>query len=125
MAAREQDGSGDFKSIQAAVNPMLNKYDERYVIYVRASRYVNITMEKVNLLMYGDGQRKTMVSVNENYVDGFTAINTATFSKQNQATSSSSNQPQFLLLLLYFLYMYLIAPASALKHILIMKDGRD
>ncbi|WOK93531.1 pectinesterase/pectinesterase inhibitor 28 [Canna indica] len=72
----------------------------KYVIYVRASRKM---IEKVNLLMYGDGQRKTMVSMNENYVNGFTTINTATFNKQNQAASSSSNQPQLLLLLLLLL----------------------
>ncbi|CAD5180406.1 unnamed protein product [Musa acuminata subsp. malaccensis] len=77
-----QDGSGDYKTINAALNAMPKKYTGRYVIYVKAGIYkenVLVTKDKVNVFMYGDGPRKTVVTGSKNNVDGVQTMNTATF----------------------------------------------
>ncbi|PKU70479.1 pectinesterase-like [Dendrobium catenatum] len=80
-----KDGSGQFKSINAALNAMPKTYRGRYVIYVKAGIYVEkVTVEKnkPNLLIYGDGPRKTIVTGRLNYAEGVGTFKTATFSVQ-------------------------------------------
>ncbi|XP_058083008.1 pectinesterase-like [Magnolia sinica] len=77
-----KDGSGNFKSINDALKAMPKKYSGRYVIYVKAGVYVeNVIVEKdmINVFMYGDGPRKTLVTGKKNYVDGTPTYQTATF----------------------------------------------
>ncbi|RWW44142.1 hypothetical protein BHE74_00050127 [Ensete ventricosum] len=77
-----QDGSGDYKTINAALNAMPKEYTGRYVIYVKAGTYkenVIVTKDKVNVFMYGDGARKTVVTGSKNNVDGVQTMDTATF----------------------------------------------
>ncbi|URE13453.1 pectinesterase [Musa troglodytarum] len=82
-----QDGSGDYKTINAALDAMPKKYTGRYVIYVKAGTYkenVLVTKDKANVFMYGDGPRKTVVTGSKNNVDGVQTMNTATFAAEGQ-----------------------------------------
>jgi pectinesterase inhibitor-like protein len=56
----------------------------RYVIYVKEGvyeEYVTITKNMVNVTVYGDGSKKSIVTGNKSFVDGTTTFKTATFSK--------------------------------------------
>lgn len=58
------DGSGQYKSIQAAVNAAPTS-GARWVIYIKAgtySEYVNVPKGKTNLMMYGDGPGLTIIT---------------------------------------------------------------
>ncbi|KAF3780449.1 putative pectinesterase/pectinesterase inhibitor 28 [Nymphaea thermarum] len=77
-----KDGTGQFKTINDALNAMPKTYVGRYVIYVKAGIYneqVLMDKSKVNVLMYGDGPRRTIVSGSKNFVDGVQTFKTATF----------------------------------------------
>lgn len=77
-----QDGSGDFKTISDALNAMPKKSKSRYVIHVKAGLYkenVIVTKDMVNVFMYGDGPRKTLVTGSKNWKDGTPTFQTATF----------------------------------------------
>lgn len=77
-----KDGSGQFKTITDAVNAMPKTYVGRYVIYVKAGIYneqVFLDKSKVNVFMYGDGPRATIVSGSKNFIDGVQTFKTATF----------------------------------------------
>lgn len=77
-----QDGSGTYKTISAALNAMPKKHPGRHVIYVKAGIYkeqVMVTKDMVNVFMYGDGPRKTIVTGSKNNVDGTQTFQTATF----------------------------------------------
>jgi pectinesterase len=77
-----KDGSGQFKSVQDAVNAYPKNQQGRYVIYVKAGVYdeiVMITKEKVNIFMYGDGPKNSRVTGRKSFADGITTMKTATF----------------------------------------------
>lgn len=77
-----KDGSGDFTTISDALAAMPKKYSGRYVIYVKTGVYketVMVTKKMVNVTMYGDGSRKTIVTGSKNFVDGVRTFQTATF----------------------------------------------
>ncbi|KAG0469518.1 hypothetical protein HPP92_016218 [Vanilla planifolia] len=77
-----KDGSGDFRTINGALNAMPKKYTGRYVIYVKSGIYkehVVMGKEKANVTIYGDGSRKSIVTGNLNWVDGVQTSQTATF----------------------------------------------
>ncbi|KAJ3677347.1 hypothetical protein LUZ60_003071 [Juncus effusus] len=78
-----KDGSGQFKTIQAAINAAPQKNKGRYVIYVKAGVYDEIVLipkEKNNIYMYGDGAKKTRVTGKRSFGTGYNTQNTATFS---------------------------------------------
>ncbi|KAM0936374.1 putative pectinesterase [Dioscorea sansibarensis] len=80
-----QDGSGDYKTINQALKNLPKKYRGRFVIYVKAGRYrekVVIEEWMTNIMMYGDGSRKTVITGNSYKDDksGSTTFNSATFS---------------------------------------------
>ncbi|XP_020577108.1 pectinesterase-like [Phalaenopsis equestris] len=78
-----KDGSGHFKSINDALNAMPKVYRGRYVIYVKAGVYyekVTVEKHKPNVLIYGDGPRKTIVTGRLNYAEGVGTYKTSTFS---------------------------------------------
>ncbi|KAG0497651.1 hypothetical protein HPP92_002342 [Vanilla planifolia] len=80
-----KDGSGQFKTINDALKAMPKKYSGRYVIYVKAGIYnekVIVEKDKPNLLIYGDGPRKTIVTGRLNFAEGVGTFKTATFSVQ-------------------------------------------
>jgi len=77
-----KDGSGDYKTISGALAAMPEKYKGRYVIYVKEGIYeetVTVTKKMVNVTMYGDGSRKSIIAGSKNFVDGLTTFKTATF----------------------------------------------
>lgn len=77
-----KDGSGDFKTINAALAAIPKDHRGRYVIYVKAGIYqenVIVTKNMVNVFMYGDGSRRSIVSGHKNFVDGTPTFQTATF----------------------------------------------
>ncbi|XP_010932334.1 putative pectinesterase/pectinesterase inhibitor 45 [Elaeis guineensis] len=77
-----KDGSGDFKTISEALARMPKKYEGRYFIYVKEGVYeetVVVDKKMVNVTMFGDGSRKTIVTGSKNYVDGTRTYQTATF----------------------------------------------
>lgn len=84
-----QDGSGQYKTIKAAVNAhpgLKNKnYNGRYVIFIKAGiykEYVLIPKNARNILMYGEGMGKTVVTGNKSNRGGVQSTqDTATFSK--------------------------------------------
>ncbi|KAM7493817.1 hypothetical protein LguiB_028426 [Lonicera macranthoides] len=76
------DGSGDFKSITEALGKVPKKSTRRFVIYVKKGEYLeNVILDKSlwNVMVYGDGTGKTIVSGSLNFVDGTPTYFTATF----------------------------------------------
>ncbi|KAE8671248.1 beta-glucosidase family protein [Hibiscus syriacus] len=68
-----KDGSGQFRTIAAALAAAPKKSAVRHVIYVKAGIYDEyITLDKslTNILMFGDGPRRTIVTGRKNFVDG-------------------------------------------------------
>ena len=80
-----KDGSGQFKTIQAALDAYPKKnLTGRYVIYIKAGvydEYITINKNMPNILMYGDGLTKTIVTGKKNYRDGVKTMRTASFCK--------------------------------------------
>ncbi|KAL3511558.1 hypothetical protein ACH5RR_024275 [Cinchona calisaya] len=77
-----KDGSGDFRTISAAVAKIPKKSKTRFVIYVKAGVYnEKVTLDKSlwNVMMYGDGKTQTIVTFNDNFVDGTPTFETPTF----------------------------------------------
>ncbi|CAD5167599.1 unnamed protein product [Musa acuminata subsp. malaccensis] len=77
-----KDGSGDFTTISDALAKIPMKYEGRYVIYVKAGVYeeqVVVDKNMINVTMYGDGSRKTIVTGSKNFVDGTKTFQSATF----------------------------------------------
>ncbi|GLT59985.1 hypothetical protein SLA2020_327780 [Shorea laevis] len=75
------DGSGTYTSINDAVAAVPKKNNTRFVIYVKAGTYketVTLDKNKWNVMMYGDGQTKTIVSGSLNFIDGTPTFATAT-----------------------------------------------
>ncbi|XP_074557748.1 pectinesterase/pectinesterase inhibitor-like [Curcuma longa] len=88
-----QDGSGNFKTINSALNAMPKKNTGRYVIYVKAGvykEYVMVTKDMNQVFMYGDGPRNTIVTGSKNFVDGVGTMNTATFAVVGQGFIAKS-----------------------------------
>ncbi|KAJ7963362.1 Pectinesterase [Quillaja saponaria] len=76
-----QDGSGDFKTITEAVAAVPKKSKTRFVIYVKEGKYLeNVILDKSkwNVMMYGDGKTKTIISGRLNFIDGTPTFATAT-----------------------------------------------
>lgn len=79
-----QDGSGQFKSITDAINSYPAGSTTRFVIYVKAGVYteqVLVPKTHANILMYGDGQDKTVVTGKKSFAGGVNTFNTAPFGK--------------------------------------------
>lgn len=56
----------------------------RYVVYVKEGVYdetVTVTKKMLNVTMYGDGQQKSIITGNKNFVDGVRTFQTASFGK--------------------------------------------
>ncbi|XP_062105067.1 pectinesterase-like [Humulus lupulus] len=78
-----KDGSGQYKTIAAALAAYPKNHRGRYVIYVKAGiydEYITVTKEQVNVFMYGDGPRKTIVTGRKSFRDGVSTFKTASFS---------------------------------------------
>lgn len=78
------DGSGKFRTIKDAIASYPKGFKGRYIIYVKAGvydEYITIPKQAINILMYGDGPTKTIVTGHKNFVDGVKTMQTATFGK--------------------------------------------
>ncbi|KAB2025818.1 hypothetical protein ES319_D06G175100v1 [Gossypium barbadense] len=76
------DGSGNVLTINDAVKLVGKKNESRFVIYVKEGKYVeNVILDKHmwNVMIYGDGKTKTLISGSHNFVDGTPTFATATF----------------------------------------------
>ncbi|CAL1376276.1 unnamed protein product [Linum trigynum] len=82
-----QDGSGNFTTIAKAVEGIPKKSLWKYIIYIKQGTYKeNVILDKHrwNVLVYGDGKDKTIVSGSLNFVDGTPTFDTATFAVQGK-----------------------------------------
>ncbi|KAK6126678.1 hypothetical protein DH2020_039573 [Rehmannia glutinosa] len=75
------DGSGNYRTVAAAVAAAPSGSSRRYVIRIRAGVYrenVEIPRSKTNLMFVGDGRTSTIITGSRNVVDGSTTFNSAT-----------------------------------------------
>ncbi|KAL7133324.1 hypothetical protein ABFS83_12G133000 [Erythranthe nasuta] len=75
------DGSGNYRTVAAAVAAAPERSSRRYVIRIKAGVYrenVEIPKSKTNLMFVGDGQATTIITGSRNVVDGSTTFNSAT-----------------------------------------------
>ncbi|KAK4380166.1 hypothetical protein RND71_002028 [Anisodus tanguticus] len=78
-----KDGSGQYNTIAAAVAAYPKNLKGRYIIYVKAGiydEYITVTKDQVNIFMYGDGPRKTIVTGQKYNRDGVSTYQSASFS---------------------------------------------
>ncbi|TKV96599.1 hypothetical protein SEVIR_9G438600v4 [Setaria viridis] len=75
------DGSGDFKTINAALAKVPTKSATAYVMYVKAGtykEYVSVPRNVTNLVVVGDGATKTVVTGSKSFAMNITTKDTAT-----------------------------------------------
>ncbi|KAI4355357.1 hypothetical protein L6164_004138 [Bauhinia variegata] len=75
------DGSGNFKTVSAAVAAAPQGSSKRYVIRIKAGVYrenVEVPKKKTNIMLLGDGRTTTIITGSRNVVDGSTTFNSAT-----------------------------------------------
>jgi pectinesterase len=92
------DGSGDHKTVSAAVAAAPDNSKTRYVIRIKAGVYrenVDVTKKKKNIMFLGDGRTSTIITASRNVVDGSTTF--------NSATVGTYVQLQYLFLFFYFI----------------------
>ncbi|KAI3521307.1 hypothetical protein L1887_10769 [Cichorium endivia] len=76
-----KDGSGDVTTINDAMAKVPMKSNRRFVIYIKEGEYLeNVVLDKSywNVMIYGDGMDKSIVSGSLNKVDGVGTFKTAT-----------------------------------------------
>ncbi|KZV41483.1 pectinesterase/pectinesterase inhibitor 28-like [Dorcoceras hygrometricum] len=76
-----QDGSGQFKTIGAAISTVPKKNNQTFVIFVKAGLYketVIIPKKVNNIVLIGEGPDKTRITGNKNFADGTQTFHTAT-----------------------------------------------
>lgn len=84
-----KDGSGQYKTVLDAINAYPKGHTGRYVIYVKAGvydEYITVDKKKPNILLYGDGPTKTVITGSKNFVDGWKTMRSATFCKFSSFT---------------------------------------
>lgn len=80
-----KDGSGQFRTIDAALAAYPKNNKGRYTIYVKAGiydEYITVGKDQVNVFMYGDGPRKTIVTGRKCNTMGIGTMQTASFGIQ-------------------------------------------
>ena len=78
------DGSGDYKTVSAAVAAAPEKSSKRYIIRIKAGVYrenVDVGKKKTNIMFLGDGRSNTIITGSKNVVDGSTTFHSATVGK--------------------------------------------
>ncbi|MED6131231.1 hypothetical protein PIB30_007921 [Stylosanthes scabra] len=78
-----QDGSGQFKTVLEGINSYPKNFQGRYVIYVKAGvydEYITVDKKFKNMLIYGDGNTKTIITGRKNFHEGTKTMRTSTFS---------------------------------------------
>lgn len=75
------DGSGNYKTVSAAVAAAPDNAKTRYIIKIKAGVYrenVEVTKKKKFIMFLGDGRSNTIITGNKNVVDGSTTFKSAT-----------------------------------------------
>ncbi|XP_019430276.1 PREDICTED: pectinesterase-like [Lupinus angustifolius] len=75
------DGSGNFKTVSAAVAAAPEKSSKRFVIRIKAGVYrenVEVPKKKTNIMFLGDGKTNTIITGSRNVKDGSTTFHSAT-----------------------------------------------
>ncbi|XP_047335890.1 probable pectinesterase/pectinesterase inhibitor 21 [Impatiens glandulifera] len=75
------DGSGDVKTIAAALLRVPKKNKTPFVIHIKAGiyqEYLEIGRKMSNVVLIGDGPTKTRITGNKNFVDGINTFRTST-----------------------------------------------
>lgn len=75
------DGSGNYKTVSAAVAAAPQDSTKRYVIRIKAGVYrenVDVPKKKKNIMFLGDGRSNTIITASKNVQDGSTTFNSAT-----------------------------------------------
>ncbi|XP_030971503.1 pectinesterase-like [Quercus lobata] len=75
------DGSGNYKTVSAAVAAAPDNSKTRYIIKIKAGVYrenVEVTKKKKFIMFLGDGRSNTIITGNKNVVDGSTTFKSAT-----------------------------------------------
>ncbi|KAL1188998.1 putative pectinesterase/pectinesterase inhibitor 13 [Cardamine amara subsp. amara] len=88
-----KDGSGNFTTINDALKAMPEKYEGRYIIYIKQGVYdesVIVDKKKANLTMVGDGSQKTIVTGNKSHAKKIRTFLTATFVAQGEGFMAQS-----------------------------------
>ncbi|KAJ4834586.1 Pectinesterase/pectinesterase inhibitor U1 [Turnera subulata] len=78
------DGSGDYRTVSAAVKAAPSKSKTRYIIRIKAGVYkenVEVPKDKHNIMFLGDGRKTTIITGSRNVVDGSTTFHSATVGK--------------------------------------------
>lgn len=76
-----QDGSGQYKTINEALNYVPKKKNTTFVVHIKAGiykEYVQVNRSMTHLVFIGDGPDKTVISGSKSYKDGITTYKTAT-----------------------------------------------
>ncbi|KDP33979.1 hypothetical protein JCGZ_07550 [Jatropha curcas] len=76
-----RDGSGDYRRIVDAIRRAPKRSKTKFVIKIKAGVYneiVEISREKTNIMLIGDGMTKTIIRGHKNFVDGFSTFDSAT-----------------------------------------------
>lgn len=79
-----QDGSGQYKTINEALQEVPNNGNTTFVIYVKAgvyNEYVNISKSMDNVYLLGDGPTATKITGSRSYVGGYNTFTTSTVCK--------------------------------------------
>ncbi|MQK21754.1 pectin esterase, partial [Escherichia coli] len=74
-------GSGNVRTVSAAVAAAPERSSRRYVIRIKAGVYrenVDVPSRKSNIMFLGDGQSNTIITASRNVVDGSTTFDSAT-----------------------------------------------
>jgi pectinesterase len=85
------DGSGDCKTIKEALDQVPQKSEQNFVIYIKEGlykEYISVNRSTTNVVMYGDGPTKTIISGNKNFKMNLTTKDTATFGKTKSSSLS-------------------------------------
>lgn len=77
------DGNGTVKTIAEAIKKVPEHSDRRFIIYVRAGKYVEenlkVGRKKTNVMFMGDGKGKTIIAGGKSVADHLTTFHTASF----------------------------------------------
>ncbi|XP_058721949.1 pectinesterase-like [Vicia villosa] len=77
-----KDGSGQFKTVQAALDNAANrKYKTRFVIHVKKGVYkenIEVNVHNDNIMLVGDGMQNTIITSSRSVQGGYTTYSSAT-----------------------------------------------